>query len=144
MARLLPSDGSSSEEATDADATTSELTLRTAVLGAGAVAAGFLLGRRLLGSGGPDPDDLRERAGEALPGDGVDVPIGDTGTDEESGDEDENEAGAAGADPSLEEVDERTQSDVKEEPAEPGEMQIDEDLVEETIDEEADDETDEE
>lgn len=138
MARLLPSDGSSSEEATDADEAASELTLRTAVLGAGAVAAGFLLGRRLLGSGGPGAGGLRERAGEALPGDGVDVPIGDTSTDD-----DETEAGAAGADPSLEEVDERTQSDVKEEPAEPGEMQIDEDLVEETIDEEAD-ETDEE
>lgn len=134
MVRLLPSNGRSSEEATDADATASELNLRTVVLGAGAVAAGFLLGRRLLGSDGPAPDGIRERAGEALPGEGVDVPIGDAGADGESDDE----AGVAGADPSLEEVDERTQSDVKEEPADPGEMQIDEDLVDEATEDEGD------
>ena len=101
-------------------------------MGAGAVVAGYLLGRRLLGSGGPAPEDLRERAGEALPGDGVDVPIGDTSDDE--GEEDEEVA--PGADPSLEEIDERTGSDVKEEPAEPGEMQLDEDLVDEAVDDE--------
>lgn len=137
MVRLLPSNGRSSEEETDAEATGRQLNLRTAVLGAGAVAAGYLLGRRILGSGGPAPDDLRERAGEALPGNGVDVPIGDTTEDGVEADEDV----AAGADPSLEEIDERTQSDVKEEPAEPGEMQIDEDLVDEAVEDE--DETEE-
>ena len=131
VARLLPSNGRSSEEATDAEANTRQLNLRTAVLGAGAVVAGYLVGRRLLGSGGPAPDDIRERAGEALPGNGVDVPIGDTTEDGVEEDEDV----AAGADPTLEEIDERTQSDVTEEPAEPGEVQIDEDLVDEATEE---------
>ena len=121
------------------------MNLRTAVLGLAAVAAGYVAGRRLLRLRGGSTDSIRERAGEALPGNGVDVPIG--GTDEEEEAEDEETGGstdggsgaddepAPGADPSLEEIDERTEPDVSEEPAEPGEMQVDEDLVDEAVDE---------
>jgi hypothetical protein len=138
--------------------------LRTALLGAGALAAGYLLGRSLRSSNRPSTGALRERAGAALPGDGVEVPI--VGSDEA-------DAGAAGTDPTLEEVDERTgrdvgqvpereidkedtgasaeggidegveeeieeraEDDIQEEPAEPGEMHVDEDLAEEVLDEE--------
>lgn len=168
VARLLPSkitdreeatgDGSTDDEATgDGTAgdgsTTRRLNLRSALFGVGALAGGYVVGRRLLGGGTPSAGGLRERAGEALPGDGVDVPIvgkggsGDDDTsDEASSAEREGETGggdepAPGADPSLEEIDERTGSDVKEEPAEPGEMQVDEDVLEEAVDDE--DETEE-
>lgn len=120
------------------------MNLRTAVLGVAALAAGYLVGRRVLRMRGASTDSLRERAGEALPGNGVEVPIGGTGEDEadeaevgageETGADGDDEP-APGADPSLEEIDERTASDVEEEPAEPGEMQVDEDVVDEAVDE---------
>lgn len=146
MARLLPSTRRRREEATDDGTTLGELDLRSAVLGVGALTAGYLVGRRLATVGGMPTAGLRGQAGEALPGNGVDVPIG--GTDEE-GDESAGDEAAevAGTDPSLEEVDERSgqprgddstvggttrvEEDVGDEPAEPGEMQVDEEVVEE-------------
>ena len=156
VARLLPSTRPRREEATDDGTTLGELDLRTAVLGVGALTAGYLVGRRLLSLARARTGGLRERAGDALPGNGVDVPIGGTDEDEgESGDEDETEV--AGTDPSLEEVDERTgqadeespsgegaarvEEDIDDEPAEPGEMHVDEEVVEEAAD--ADEETEE-
>lgn len=144
VARLLPSTRPRREEATDDGTTLGELDLRTAVLGIGALTAGYLVGRRLASTVRASTGGLRERAGEALPGNGVDVPI--VGRDEGEAAE-EDEAEVAGTDPSLEEVDERTgqpdgedrqtggttrvEEDVGDEPAEPGEMQVDEDVVEE-------------
>lgn len=146
MDRLLPSTRTRREEPTDAETVLGELDLRTAVLGVGALTAGYLVGRRLPSAGGVPTGSLRARTSEALPGNGVDVPIGGT-DEEESGAEVGDETGTAGAAPSLEEVDERTgqprgdddagagttrvDEDVDQEPAEPGEMQVDEDVVEE-------------
>lgn len=143
--------------------------LRTALLGAGALAAGYLLGRRLRSATRRSTGQFRERAGAALPGDGVEVPI--VGSNDA-------DAGVAGADPALEEVDERTgrdvgelpereidkadagdaeegeldagmegleeraEDDIQEEPAEPGEMHVDEELADELLDE-GDEETEE-
>lgn len=152
VSRLLPSTRTRREEATDAGTTVGQLDVRTAVLGVGALTAGYLVGRRLPSAAGASSGDLRERAGDALPGDGVDVPIG--GTDAEGGGaEADDETEVAGTDPSLEEVDERTgqpraeddagasttriDEDVDEEPAEPGEMQVDEEVVEEVADADA-------
>lgn len=44
-------------------------------------------------------------------------------------------AETSGAEPSLEEIDERTEADARSEPAEPGEIQVDPDVVEEAVDE---------
>ncbi len=134
------------------------LDLRTAVLGVGALTAGYLVGSRLPTADRVPTGALRERAGEALPGDGVDVPIG--GTDEDEGAaEDGEETEMAGTAPSLEEVDERSgqprgadstaggttrvEEDVGDEPAEPGEMQVDEAVVEEATEADDEDETEE-
>lgn len=130
VARLRPSTRTRREEETPA--TAREIDLRTAVLGATALAAGYLVGSRL--ARGASADALRERAGGALPGDGVDVPIVGDGEDEEAGGESDGDA-APGADPSLEEMDERIMDDVEPEPAEPGEMHVDEDVVDEATDE---------
>lgn len=140
VARLRPSTRTRREEETPA--TAREIDLRTAVLGATALAAGYLVGSRL--ARGASADALRERAGGALPGDGVDVPIVGDGEDEDRGEgtaADEEAGGgsdgdaAPGADPSLEEMDERIMDDVEPEPAEPGEMHVDEDVVDEATDE---------
>lgn len=142
MTPLLRSKRTEREAETDGEATTRGPTLRSAVLGIGALAGGYVVGRRLsdaaVGGG-----SLRERAGDALPGDGVDVPIvgggGETAppadpsleeVDERTRDTAEGEP----ADLSPEEMDERATEAVGEEPAEPGEMQVDEDLVDEAVD----------
>lgn len=124
MASLLPPIGPQRDAENDAGTTGRESDRRTALLGVGAFAAGYLVGRRLLGTGGPSTGGLLERVEEGLPGDGVDVSIGGTDVGAEM----------AGADPTLEEVDERSEPDVKAEPAEPGETQIDEGWVEEDAD----------
>lgn len=118
------------EAANPAAARVRGLNARTALLAVAALAVGFAIGRRLRRRG-PSADELRERAGEAMPADGVEVPIGGSETeetDEAEGTEEAEES--APADPTLEEVDERTESDVEEEPAEPGEMYVDEELDE--------------
>jgi len=103
--------------------------LRTALLWVAALAAGYVAGRRLLGpstaasESGPSDGELREQADEALPGDDEDGAAGD--------------GEMAGADPTLEEINERTEAEVQSEPAEPGEMHVDEELVEEAVDAEA-------
>lgn len=127
MDRPLASNPERSASGTDTGERTG-LNLKTALLGLGAIAVGYVIGRRL--SSG-STDDLRERAGEALPGDGVEVPIG--GTNEGTAVDPEEEI--AGVDPTLEEVDERTGEDVEETPAEPGEMQVDEEAVDADVDE---------
>jgi hypothetical protein len=144
VARLRLSTRTRREEATERT-TARTPDLRTAVLAVTAVAGGYLLGRRLFGAGGDSADSLRERAGDALPGNGVDVPIVGGGGET-----------APAADPSLEEVDERTMEDVEPEPAgsasgdveertvadaeaepaEAGEMQVDEEVVDEVLEEE--------
>ena len=153
VARFLSSNARS-ERGTD-DGERRRLDLRTALLGLGALAAGYLVGRRLRSADRPSAGDIRERAGAALPGDGVEVPIGNTG-------EEGTDADVAGTDPTLEEVDERTggeagtdepaeaamegraEEDVEEEPAEPGEMHVDEEIAEEVLEEDgAEDETEE-
>ena len=164
MERFLSSNARSESGTVDERSRTVDL--RTALLGAGALAAGYLLGRSLRSA------SVRERAGAALPGNGVDVPIVGSG---------ESDAEVAGTDPTLEEVDERTEGgvegatggelagdleesdaedtdegvetvggdlesveeeraeeDIEEEPAEPGEMHVDEELAEEVLDEEED------
>lgn len=151
MSRFLSSNARS-ESGTD-DEQRRTVNLRTTLLGLGALAAGYLVGRRLRSADRPSTAGIRERAGEALPGDGVEVPIGGPGDDEGT------DADVAGTDPTLEEVDERTEAgaeadepaeeameeraeeDIQEEPAEPGEMHVDEEITEEVLDEdEAEDE----
>lgn len=148
MSRLHPSTRTRREEPTAAGTTPGGLDLRTAVLGVGALTAGYLVGRRLPSVVGASTGDLRERAGEALPGDGVDVPIGGTEEEGEGDDEGEERAGTetgttgeddaevAGTDPSLEEVDERTgQADGADsagaDPVGAGTVRVEEDVDEE-------------
>jgi hypothetical protein len=127
---------------------------RKVVLGSAAFVTGVLVGSTLA-RGAASSGGLRRRAGAALPGDAVDVPIGGSdgegnghgggdadragdatteGADESAGSALDDQAVTGSADPSLEEVDERTGPDVDEEPAEPGEMQVDDDVVEEAVD----------
>jgi len=159
MARLLPSVRGESEAAeptldvaVEREDSTRRKGLRKAALGLGVLAVAYIASRRA-GSGETAPDELRERASEALP----------TGEAESSGEPESGAEivermqggegdGAAGAEPiaeylsgggrsdeltderSEELIEERTEEDAHEDPAEPGEMHVDEDVVDEVMD----------
>lgn len=159
MARLLPSVRGESEAAEPTldvavkrEDSTRRKGLRKAALGLGVLAVAYVASRRA-GSGEIAPDELRERASEALP----------TGEAESSGEPESGAEivermqggegdGAAGAEPiaeylsgggrsdeltderSEELIEERTEEDAHEDPAEPGEMHVDEDVVDEVMD----------
>ena len=163
MARLLPSVRGESEAAEPTldvavgrEDSTRRRGLRKVALGLGVLALAYVVSRRA-GSGETAPDELRERASEALP----------TGEAESSGEPESGAEivermqggegdGAAGAEPiaeylsgggrsdersgeltderSEELIEERTEEDAHEDPAEPGEMHVDEDVVGEVMD----------
>jgi polyhydroxyalkanoate synthase len=103
--------------------------LRTALLGLGLLGLVYAASRRA-GSGEPalSSGEGRETVGDAVPG-----------AESEPADEGAAEETLPGEDRSTAEIAERAEGDVTEEPAPPGEMAVDEDLVEEMVDEEAED-----
>ncbi|MFC6716458.1 hypothetical protein ACFQGT_19635 [Natrialbaceae archaeon GCM10025810] len=117
--------------------------LRT-ILVAGLVAAvAYVVSRRLRRREGvPNLESVRETAREHAPIDGQPIPIGEpSGADETSGDERGADGGAAGPsgetlgdEPSDEEISELGEENVQDEPAEPGTMTVDEDVVDELVD----------
>ncbi|WP_232702678.1 hypothetical protein [Halobacterium wangiae] len=112
--------------------------LRTVLLGVGLAGVVYVVVRKLRAGGrsADDSDDwyqlsIQESVGEA--------------SDAESGGADDADVttAGAGADDELpgeertdEEIEERATADVQEEPAEPGEMNVDEDVVDELVDDE--------
>ena len=138
---------------TASDERTSRRGLRTALVGFGLLALSYL-GYRRVRSDEPLPstDELSETARDALPDDwrgaSIDEFLGDDAGEEETdgeesgtsdGDGDDAEATdpdrstdeMPGADRSTEAIEERAEEDVREEPAEPGEMAVDEDVADE-------------
>lgn len=98
-----------------------------------AVAAGgaaYLAARRLRSSGAePTADGASDRSGDSS-SDVDPISIGDAGAEESGPIED-----APGEERSPEEIAERVGEDVEQKPAEPGEMAIDEAVVEDAVDE---------
>ncbi|NHN47139.1 hypothetical protein G9464_05935 [Halostella sp. JP-L12] len=153
MARLLSSlRGESEETETTLDVTVEREDptpsprkgLRKAALGLGVLALAYVASRRA-GSGEVVPDELREKASDALPTD-----TGESTGEPESGaaivermhgGDGDGTAGAepianylSGEGPSDEVIAGRAEEEVDEEPAEPGEMNVDEEVVDEIID----------
>jgi polyhydroxyalkanoate synthase len=103
-------------------------------LGLGLLGLVYAASRRA-GSGEParSPGEVRETVGDAVPG-----------AESEPAIEEPAEGGMAedtlpGEDRSTAEIAERAEENVEEEPAPPGEMAVDEDVVEEIVDEGAED-----
>lgn len=101
--------------------------------------------------------EIRDRAGEAVPDDAAEIPIGEPGDDESetdaegdteaSGDAEESSGDAIDEtatnaeytdERSDEEIAERAESNVQDEPAEPGEMTVDEDVADDLVDTDTD------
>ncbi len=112
-------------------------------LGIGALA--YLLVRRRnredsgLGQQLPDPFGSDESEGDGLEGAQkitIDDPSSESDRDDADGDG--SIESASTTDRSAAEIDERAETDVQEEPAEPGKMTIDEEVAEEVVDDETD------
>lgn len=115
------------------------------LLGLGLLAGAYAFQRARSSDSTVSADAVRERAGEALPVDESDLPV--VGSTDATGPEEESDVAdeeLPGEDRSPEELEERTEEDIQEEPAEPGEMNIGEDVAEEVVDDSAeeDEETD--
>lgn len=101
--------------------------------------------------------EIRDRAGEAVPDDAAEIPIGEPGDDESETDAegdteasgDAEESGGDAIDETAtnaeytdersdEEIAERAESNVQDEPAEPGEMTVDEDVADDLVDTDTD------
>jgi len=107
----------------------------------GLLGLAYAVARRLGVDAVPSAGEVRQTAGDALPGDAHEITIREPGEADESADE----AGADGEDgagePSetdlpAETVEERAVDDPHEESAEPGEMAVDEEITEDVLDEE--------
>jgi hypothetical protein len=132
MTRLsAPVRGTTGEESTAADASGRSSGLLRKLLAAAAVAGlAYVVSRRLSAADAvPSVDEARARATEAVP---------DRATAPAAGGEAVDESDAAdlpGKERSDEEIAERAEQDIDEAPAEPGEMTVDEDVVEDIVDE---------
>lgn len=123
--------------------------LRKAILAVGVVGLAYLAARRFGASGGERSPRTGE-AGTDVGESGVSIELDEgSGTggedDENDGEHDANlekgdDADLPGRDRSSTEIQERAEEDAHEQPAEPGEMTVDEDVVEDVIDEEESDE----
>lgn len=111
----------------------------------GLLGLAYAVARRLGVDAVPSAGEVRQTAGDALPGDAHEITIREPGEADESADEADDEAdadgeGGAGESPETdlpaETVEERAVDDPHEEPAEPGEMGVDEEIAEDVVDEE--------
>ncbi len=130
--------------------------VRSLVLAGAVAAAAYLARRRLRRAPAPPveavretaddlvPEGVRERAEEAVPIDGREIPIGEPSAESTDGAEGTDAVedvveGASDrireAEVSSEEIAERASDAVQADPAEPGEMTIDEDLADDLVDE---------
>ena len=148
--RLLPSvRGSTGEEPTvaptaDADGRGTGL-LRRLLVAAAVVGLAYAASRRLsTGETAPSADEVRGRASDAIPDRLTEAPAGMVPGDESAGGADaaggESPAspaatGMPGEERSEEEIAERAEDSIQQEPAEPGEMNVDEEVVEDIVDE---------
>lgn len=127
--------------------------LRTALLALGAAALAYVALRRARDRSDASAEGTAGRSADVGAGFGRDIPVEEAGAGrrEESGDERAGTGEAAGEGPSPdetnlgrersdEEVEARGEPDVQTEPAEPGEMTVDEDVVEDVVDRESDEE----
>ncbi|WP_225335115.1 hypothetical protein [Halomicrobium urmianum] len=109
----------------------------------GLVGVAYAIARRLGVDAVPSAGEVRRTAGDALPGDAHEITIREPGeADEEGDDGTETDAEAEAGEPTeadlpAEAVEERTVEDPDAEPAEPGEMTVDEEISEDVLDEDA-------
>ncbi|WP_247004987.1 hypothetical protein [Halosolutus gelatinilyticus] len=137
--RLDPSESRLSDGVRGEPAGTStERYARDAILAIGVAAVAYAIVRRFASESDDEASQTRDRAADAQSA-GERIPIGDSGetaaetTDEPVADE-ETAAELTDEERSPEELEELAASDVQDEPAEPGEMAIDEELADELVD----------
>ncbi|WP_226010988.1 hypothetical protein [Halomicrobium salinisoli] len=124
-----------------------ETGMRRLVALLGLLGVAYAVARRFGVDAVPSAGEVRQTAGDALPGDAHEITIREPGeADESAGDEGGDEAAESGesaagdpseADLSTEAVEERAADDPHDEPAEPGDMTVDEEIADDVLDEDA-------
>lgn len=143
MTRFAPRRRDRRDEAVEDSGTESALAsaTRKLLLALGVFAFAWVVSRRLRsGRGRPTTDDAASARGDTRDR-ARQIPIEESGTaasERATGTTGEADEGLPGEDRSDEEIQQRAEPDVEEEPAPPGEMEVDEDVVEEIVDEDAD------